>query len=137
MKDAMRAKDTVRLESIRMLRAAIQRKELDDKIDLDDEGVLVVIEKSIKQSRDAAEQFVKGERQDLADKENQNIDVLQEYMPEALGKDEIAQLIEDAMQQTSASSMKDMGKVMGLLKPQIQGRADMGSVSTLIKERLS
>jgi len=136
MKDAMRAKDTVRLESIRMLRAAIQRKELDDKTDLDDDGVLVVIEKSIKQSRDAANQFVKGERQDLADKENQGIEILQQYMPEALDEDEITQLIEDAMQQTGASSMKDMGKVMGLLKPKIQGRADMGSVSARIKEQL-
>ncbi len=136
MKDAMRAKDSVTLESIRMLRAAIQRKELDDKTELDDDGVLLVIEKSIKQSRDAADQFVKGERQDLADKENQNIDVLKKYMPEALDGHEIAQLIDDAMRQTGANSMKDMGKVMGLLKPQIQGRADMGLVSKLVKERL-
>ncbi len=120
-----------------MLRAAIQRREVDKQIELDDNEVLNVIEKSIKQSRDAADQFVKGRRQDLADKENQNIAVLQKYMPEALAENEIATLIDQALQETGASTMKDMGKVMAWLKPKVQGRADMGTVSAHIKERLS
>jgi len=133
----MRDKDTVKLETIRMLRAAIQRKEVDDQIQLDDEGVLQIIQKMIKQSTDAAEQFIQGSRQDLADKENQNIAVLKTYLPEQLSEDEISVIISKAMADTGAATMKDMGKVMALVKSQLQGRADMGAVSGKIKSLLS
>lgn len=133
MKAAMRAKDTPRLETIRMLRAAIQRKELDEQTTLDDDGVLAVIEKQIKQSRDAIEQFKAGQREDLADKEQASVDILSEYLPEPLSDAELDELIQQAIAETGAATMKDMGKVMGRLKPRVQGRADMGQVSARIK----
>lgn len=136
MKAAMRAKDTPRLETIRMLRAAIQRKEVDDQVTLDDDGVLAVIEKQIKQAHDSIEQFKSGNRADLADKEQVSVDILSEYLPEPLGDEELDALIRDAIAETGAESMKDMGKVMGRLKPQIQGRADMGRVSAKVKSLL-
>lgn len=136
MKAAMRAKDTLRLETIRMLRAAIQRKEVDDQVELDDDAVTAVIEKQIKQGRDSIEQFTAGNRADLADKEQAQVDILSEYLPEPLGDDELDALIKQAIADTSADSMKDMGKVMGQLKPKIQGRADMGQVSSKVKSLL-
>lgn len=136
MKAAMRAKDTPRLETIRMLRAAIQRREVDEQITLDDDGVLAVIEKQIKQGRDAIEQFKAGKRDDLADKEQASVDILSAYLPEPLGEEQLDALIRDAIADTGADSMKDMGKVMGRLKPQIQGRADMGAVSAKVKSLL-
>jgi uncharacterized protein YqeY len=136
MKDAMRAKESARLGSIRMLQAAIQRREVDERTTLDDTQVLAVVEKIIKQSRDAAAQFEKAGRQDLADKEQADIAVWQKYLPEPLGDAELDKLIADAMATSGASSMKDMGKVMGILKPQIQGRAEMGAVSARIKAKL-
>lgn len=129
----MRAKDTPRLETIRMLRAAIQRKEVDDQVELDDDGVLAVIEKQIKQSRDSIEQFKSGDRDDLADKEQVSVDILSEYLPEPLSDAELDGLIQKAVADTGAETMKDMGKVMGQLKPQVQGRADMSQVSARIK----
>ncbi len=137
MKTAMREKNASQLESIRMLRAAIQRVEVDDQTELDDSAVLSIVEKQIKQSKDAISQFVQGERQDLADKEQVHVDNLMAYMPEQLGEAEIAQVIEAAIASTGAESMKDMGKVMGLLKSQLAGKADMGAVSGLIKSKLS
>lgn len=137
MKAAMRAKDAPRLEVLRMLRAAIQRREVDERIELDDTQTMAVVEKMIKQGRDSIEQFIKGDRADLAEKEQAGIDVLQDYLPEQLGEAELSKLIEEALAQTGASSMKDMGKVMGILKPQIQGRADMGAVSKAIREKLA
>ena len=137
MKAAMRSKDTVRLQSIRMLQAAIQRREVDERITLDDEQIMAVVEKLIKQSRDAVAQFTKGGREDLVDKENNDITVWQAYLPEPLDEAEVEKLINDAIAQTGASSMKDMGKVMGALKPKLQGRADMGQVSARIKAALS
>lgn len=136
MKAAMRAKDTPRLETIRMLRAAIQRREVDEQTTLDDDGVLAVIEKQIKQARDSIEQFRAGNRDDLADKEQVSVDILSEYLPEPLGDDELDALIREAIADTGAGSIKDMGKVMGRLKPQIQGRADMGAVSARVKSLL-
>jgi len=133
MKSAMRAKDTARLETIRMLRAAIQRKEVDEQVALDDDAVLAVIEKQIKQSRDSIEQFKAGNRQDLADKEQASVDILSEYLPEPLSDAELDGLIQKAIAETGAGTMKDMGKVMGRLKPQMQGRADMSQVSAKIK----
>jgi len=133
----MRAKDQARLVTIRMLQAAIQRREVDERIKLDDSQVLSVVEKLIKQSRDAADQFIKGGRQELADKENQDIAVWQAYMPAQLSEQELDTLIKDAISATGASDIKDMGKVMGWLKPKIQGKADMGQVSGKIKAALS
>jgi len=136
MKTAMRDKNASQLESIRMLRAAIQRIEVDEQKELGDDDVLNVVTKQIKQSQDAVKQFIEGDRQDLADKEQIHIDHLKVYLPEQLSEDEINTLISDAMEQTGASEMKDMGKVMGILKPKLQGRADMGAVSGLIKQKL-
>jgi uncharacterized protein len=136
MKAAMRAKDTPRLETIRMLRAAIQRKEVDEQSNLDDDDVLGVIEKQIKQARDSIEQFKAGNRGDLAEKEQVSVDILSEYLPEPLGEAELDALIREAIAETGAGSMKDMGKVMGRIKPQVQGRADMGQVSARVKSLL-
>ena len=137
MKDAMRAKDADRLTAIRMLMAAVQRREVDERVTLDDTQVMGVIEKMIKQSRDAVGQFLAGGRQDLADKENAQIAVWQAYLPEPLSEAEIERLIAQAIADTGAASPKDMGKVVGRVKAEVQGRADMGKVSGLIKERLA
>lgn len=137
MKSAMRAKDTPRLDTIRMLRAAIQRREVDEQAALDDDGVFAVIEKQIKQARDSIEQFRAGNRDDLADKEQASVAILSEYLPEPLSDEELDALIREAIASTGAGSMKDMGKVMGELKPRIQGRADMGRVSAKVKALLA
>jgi uncharacterized protein len=137
MKTAMRAKDQARLESIRMLMAAIQRREVDERITLDDIQIMTVIEKMIKQSRDAVDQFAKGGRQDLVDKENRDIAILKAYLPEPLSEAEIDKLIEAAIAEAGATSVKDMGRVVGSLKPKLQGRADMGKVSGKVKQRLT
>lgn len=136
MKTAMREKNASQLESIRMLRAAIQRREIDEQLELNDEQVLAIVQKQIKQSQDAFEQFIKGERQDLADKEQVHIDNLKVYLPAQLSDEEVASAVEAAIAKTGAESMKDMGKVMGLLKGQLQGKADMGKVSGIIKGKL-
>jgi uncharacterized protein YqeY len=137
MKDAMRSKDQVRLDSIRMLLAAIQRREVDERITLDDAQVMTVIEKQIKQSREAVEQFVKGGRADLADKENRDIALMQVYLPTPLSEAEIDALIAAAIAETGAVSIKDMGKVVAGLKPKLAGRADMAKVSAKVKDRLA
>ena len=136
MKEAMRAKDQTRLEAVRLLRAAIQRREVDEQIELNDEAVLAIVQKMIKQGRDAIEQFERGNRSDLVDSETQALKVLEVYLPKQLDESEIQQLLEQAMSETGATSQRDMGKVMGWLKPRIQGRADMGSVSSAVKQRL-
>lgn len=136
MKDAMRARDAQRLDSIRMLRAAIQRREVDDRVDLDDEGVLAVIQKQVKQAQDSIKQFTDGDRPDLVEKEQAGLDVLQSYLPEQLGEAEIDAIIAAAIVQSGATQMRDMGKVMGIVKGQLQGRADMGTVSGKIKALL-
>jgi len=137
MKTAMREKNASQLESIRLLRAAIQRVEVDEQTELDDTQVLAIVEKQIKQSRDAINQFKQGDRADLADKEQVHVDNLMVYLPEQLSDEEVAAAVEAAIAETGAQSMKDMGKVMGLLKGQLQGKADMGAVSGLIKSKLS
>jgi hypothetical protein len=137
MKSAMRSKDTARLETIRMIRAAIQRKEVDERIELDDAGVLQVLQKLVKQGRDSISQFEAGGRADLADKERASLEVMQGYLPEPLDDARLGELIDHAIAQTGASEMRDMGKVMSVLKPNIEGRADMGMVSGKIKQRLS
>ncbi len=138
MKAAMRAKDKDRLGTIRLITAAIKQKEVDERIDeLDDATVLAVLDKMLKQRRDSVKQYLDAGREELAAVEEAEILVLQEYMPAPLSEAEIDALIDEAITASGASSMQDMGKVMGSLKPKLQGRADMGAVSGRIKARLS
>jgi uncharacterized protein YqeY len=136
IKQAMRDKNESRLGTLRMLSAAIQRREVDERIQLDDAQVIAVIEKLVKQGRESIEQYIKGGRQELADKESGEIAVFQAYLPQQLSEAEIDQLVAEAIAATGASSIKDMGKVMGVLKPKLQGRADMGKVGGKIKAKL-
>ncbi len=133
---AMRAKDPARLSALRMLSAAIQRREVDERIQLDDPQIVGVVEKLIKQGRESIEQYEKGARPDLADKERAEIACWQPYMPQPLTDAEIDGLISEAIAAAGASSVKDMGKVMAALKPKLAGRADMGQVGTKIKTKL-
>jgi len=137
MKAAMRSRDEARLSAIRMLWAAIQRREVDERITLDDTQVLSVVEKTVRQSRDAVEQFLKGNRPDLADKENRDIAFWEGYLPAQASDEEVAKLVREAIATTGAATIKDMGKVVGILKPKLQGRADMGKVSALVKAQLA
>jgi len=137
MKAAMKSGDKRRLGIIRLIRAAIKQREVDERIELDDTQVLLVLDKMVKQRRDSVEQFEKAGRTELADQEKFEIGIIQEYLPAQLSEDEISALITQAIAATGAESMKDMGKVMGMLKPKLQGRADMGAVSGLIKQNLS
>jgi uncharacterized protein YqeY len=136
VKDAMRARDKERLGAIRLITAAIKQREVDERIELDDEQVLLVLDKMCKQRRESISQFEKAGRDDLVSKEVSELDIIQGYLPKQLDDAEIAALIDAAMIETGASSIKDMGKVMGKLKPQLQGRADMSAVSAMIKSRL-
>ena len=133
----MRAKDAVRLESIRLLRAAIQRREVDERIDLTDEDVVSVVQKMVKQGKDSIALFEQGGREDLVKKEAATLAVLETYLPKQLDEQALLILIEKAVSESGAQTVRDMGKVMGLLKPQVQGQADMGVVSGLIKQKLS
>ncbi len=137
MKAAMKAGDKPRLGAIRLILAAIKQREVDERIELKDEQVLAVLDKMVKQRRDSISQYEKAGREDLAQQERFEVGILQTYMPAALGEDEITALIEQAMAETGAASMKDMGKLMGWLKPKLQGRADMGAVSARIKQKLA
>ena len=137
MKVAMRAKAKVRLGTIRLIQADIKRIEVDERIEVDDTRVLAILDKMVKQRRDSIKQYEDAGRQELADVEQAEIKVIQEFLPEALSEDELAAMIDDAIASTGAESMKDMGKVMGIIKPKIQGRADVGAVSGLIKGKLN
>ena len=137
MKEVMRARDSARLEAVRLLRAAIQRREIDERIKLDDDKVLSVIQKMIKQGRDSIKQFEKGHRQDLVEKELVMVRLLEAYVPEALSDRELISLINEALNEVKAQSIKDMGSVMSFLKTKIRGRADMTNVSTLVREKLN
>ncbi|MFQ1902096.1 GatB/YqeY domain-containing protein [Aeromonas veronii] len=134
---AMLAKDKARLGAIRLLMAEIKQREVDTRIELNDEDILAVVTKMVKQRRDSISQFETAGRQDLADKESAEIVVLQEFLPQQLTADEIAALIEQAITESGAAVMADMGKVMAVLKPKIQGRADVGAVSAQVKTRLA
>jgi len=136
MKTAMRSGDKDRLGCIRMLQAGIKQREVDERIELDDTQVLAVIDKMIKQRKDSVEQFRAGGREDLVAKESAEIGWLTEYLPAQLSDAELDAMIKDAIAATGAASMKDMGKVMGLLKPKAQGRTDMGALSARIKAAL-
>ena len=137
MKAAMKAGDKQRLGVIRLIRAAIKQREVDERITLDDDQIIASLDKMVKQRRESITQYRAGDRDDLAEVEQFEIEVIQDYLPTPLSEEEIGALIEEAMTQTSASSIREMGKVMGWLKPKMQGRADMGQVSALIKKRLS
>jgi len=134
---AMLAKDKARLGAIRLLMAEIKQREVDTRIELNDEDILAVVTKMVKQRRDSISQFEAAGRQDLADKESAEIVVLQEFLPQQLTADEIAALIEQTITESGAAVMADMGKVMAVLKPKIQGRADVGAVSAQVKTRLA
>jgi uncharacterized protein len=136
MKAAMRAKDAARLSTIRLLLAAIKQREVDERIELDDAAVVGVIEKMIKQRRESIVQFEKGGRKDLVDAEKAELQVLSAYLPAQMGDAEIEKEIDSVISATGASGAKDMGKVMGALKPRLAGKADMGKVSALVKARL-
>nr|WP_294868021.1 GatB/YqeY domain-containing protein [uncultured Pseudogulbenkiania sp.] len=137
MKTAMKAKDAERLGTIRLLMAAIKQKEVDERVELDDAGIIAVVDKMLKQRRDSVTQYEAAGRQDLADKEKAEMDVLTGYLPQPLTEAEIDALIDAAVVQSGAASMQDMGKVMGLLRPQMAGRADMAVVSARIKAKLA
>ncbi len=137
MKAAMRAKDKARLATIRMMLAELKRIEVDERIELDDTRVLAVLDKMSKQRRDSISQFEEAARMDLADAERQELEVIKTFLPQPLTDEEIAGLVKQAAEQSGAQSMQDMGKVMAILKPQVQGRADMGTISKLVKSQLA
>jgi uncharacterized protein YqeY len=137
VKAAMRAKDAARLSTLRLATAAMKQKEVDERIELGDPEVLAILEKMIKQRRESIAQFEKAARQDLADKEKSEIAVLEAYLPQKLSDAEIQNEIKSVISETGASGVKDMGKVMAILKPRLAGRADIGAVSGLVKTRLS
>ena len=137
VKTAMRSKDKERLGTLRLLTAAIKQIEVDERIELDDEKIVAVIEKMLKQRKDSIEQFEKAGRTELAEIEIKEVAILKEFMPEQLSDADVDALIDEAITSTGAEAMKDMGKVMGMLKPKLAGKADMGAVSGKIKAKLS
>ena len=137
MKTAMREKDKARLGVIRLMTSAMKQIEVDERIELDDARVLTILDKMLKQRRESIKQYEAAERQELVDQEAFEITIIQEFMPVQLDDAEIDAIIDDAVASTGASSMKDMGKVMGIIKPKLAGRADMGAVSGKIKAKLA
>ena len=137
MKTSMRGGDKKRLGVIRLIMAAIKQKEVDERIELDDNQIIDIISKMVKQRRESITQYEKAERADLAEQEAYEIEILQEFLPEALSDEEIAQEIAKAVEETGAASIRDMGKVMGILKDRLAGKAEMGAVGAKVKEQLS
>ncbi len=136
-KTAMKAKDKERLGTIRMVMAAIKQREIDEKIELGDEDILAILTKMVKQRKDAQKQYEDADRPELAAKEAAEIKVIEDFLPQALSDEEVADLITQAIAEAEPTGMQDMGKVMGVLKPKIQGRADMGKVSGLVRAKLN
>lgn len=136
VKQAMKGGEKARLKVLRMLTAAIKQKEVDERIELDDAQVLAIIDKQVKQRRESIEQYTAGGRSDLAEAEQAEIEILSDFLPEQLGDDELAAMIDKAIADSGASSMADMGKVMAELKPRVQGRADMKQVSAAVRSKL-
>jgi uncharacterized protein YqeY len=136
MKAAMKGGDKARLAIVRLMLAAVKQREVDERIELDDSQVLAVLDKMVKQRRDSIQQYGDAGRDDLVAQEAAEIEVIQEFLPTALSDDEIDTIIDAAITETGAESMRDMGKVMGIVKPQVQGRADVGQVSGRVKQRL-
>lgn len=137
MKAAMRSGEKSRLQTIRLILAAIKQQEVDTRKELTDQNVTSILTKMQKQRRESITQFKKANRQDLVDKESSELELIEEYLPEALSEDELCNLITEALTASGATSIKDMGKVMGILKPKITGRADLGAVSAKIKAALN
>jgi len=137
MKAAMKAKESSRLAAIRLLLAAMKQKEVDERIELDDAAVLVIIEKMLKQRKDSITQYEAAKRQDLVDAEKFEVEVLSAYMPAGLSAEEVEAIVAAAVTQSGAAGPQDMGKVIALVKPQVAGRADMGEISKLVKAKLS
>ena len=137
MKEAMKAREKERLATIRLIQAEFKRVEVDERIEIDDERALVILDKMVKQRRDSISQFESAGRDELAAIERAEIGVIQEFLPQQLSEDEIALIIEDALSGIDATGMAAMGPLMGLIKPKLQGRADMGAVSKLVKAKLT
>jgi uncharacterized protein YqeY len=137
IKSAMLEKRVLERDTLRMLLAEIKRYQIDEKTEATDEVVLTIINKMVKQRKDSIEQFTKGGRDDLASKEKDQLEVIKQYLPEQLSEDKIREIVEAAVKSTQASSMQDMGKVMGAIKSELQGKADMGLVSQIVKSSLS
>ena len=137
MKAAMRARDKARLGTVRLALAEIKKVEIDERIDLDDSRITSILDKMVKQRRESIKQFETAGRTDLVAQEQLEINVIKEFLPEALSEEELDTIIKDALEKSGASSMQDMGNLMGLVKPQVVGRADMGAVSQKIKAALS
>lgn len=137
MKAALKAGDRARLGTIRLVLAAIKQREVDERVEMDDAAVLAILDKMVKQRRDSITQYRDGGRDDLADKEEAEITVIQQFLPQPLSADELAALIDAAIAASGAAGMRDMGKVMGELRAKVQGRADMGAVSAAVKQRLN
>lgn len=137
MKSAMKAKDSATLKAVRMIVEAIKQKEVDTREDLDDQGILAVIQKMVKQRKDSIDQFTQAGRGDLVAVEEAELKVINLYMPKQLSENEIESVVDQVISQTGASSMQDMGKLMGVLKAELSGKADMGTVSNIIKSKLS
>ena len=137
LKTAMKAREAEKLAALRLLLAAVKQREVDERVTLDDAGVVAVVEKMIKQRKDSIAQYEKAQRQDLADKEQYEIGVIGAYLPQQLSQAEIEQVVAEAIAATGAKGAADMGKVMGVVKPKLAGRADMGKVSGLVKATLS
>lgn len=137
VKSAMRARERERLETLRLILAAIKQREVDQRVQLDNSAILAVLDKMARQHRDSIEQFEKAGRQDLVKRESDQLEIVLSYMPKAMTGAEIEQAIADAIRESGAASIKEMGKVMALLKPRLQGRADLGAVSNEVKQKLS
>lgn len=136
LKTAMKEKDTLRKDTVQLIRSGILQVEKDNKVELDDEGVLEIISKQLKSRRDSMPDYVKSGREDLIEKLNKEMEILLGYLPEQLSEDEIQKIVEDAIAETGAASVKEMGKVMGLINPKLKGRADMKVVGALVKKLL-
>ena len=136
VKTSMRAKDKERTKALRLIQAELKRVEVDERIELDDARVLAIMDKMVKQRRDSIKQYEDAGRAELAEVEHYEVSVIQDFLPEALSEEELSAIVEKAVADSGASSMQDMGKVMGLVKPQVQGRADMGVISKLVKDKL-
>ena len=137
IKTAMKAGDKPRLATLRLMSAAIKQKEVDQRIELNEEATLAIIDKLMKQRRESISQYEAAGRDDLVAQEQSEAEIIKTYLPEALSDDEISAIIAEVIETTGAASVKDMGKVMGMVKPKLQGRADMSSVSKTIKDRLN
>jgi uncharacterized protein YqeY len=137
IKTCLKGGDKPRLAVLRLISSAVKQREVDERVDTDDAAMIQILDKMAKQRRESIEQFEAASRQDLADAEKRELEIIQTYLPEQMSSDEIDTLINEAMAATGASGMRDMGKVMGMLKPKLQGRADMSAVSAQIKARLN